>query len=66
MILKAGDIRQEGDEQRRNFGEATGPGSYVPRFIREHNHEFDWHPIQLIGHPILSSDVMIMEFRRGE
>lgn len=56
--LKAGDVRQEGDEQRRNNG------NYHPRFRNIYYREFLWRPVDLIGHKILQSDLMAFEFQR--
>lgn len=82
MILKAGDVRQKGDQVRRDD---IGPVGYEchgtlstfnsssrspdrcvhwhePRTIRPG----PWEPVKLLGHPILQSDLMHSEFRRGE
>jgi hypothetical protein len=64
MIYKclfAGDERVKGDEQRRSFRRDK---DYSPRFVGKHEHEFKWHPVDLIGHVILDSDLIINEFRR--
>jgi len=58
--LTVGDIRQKGDEQR-------SPG--VPKlkpYSEDYAADPEWHPTCLVGHPILASDLMHLEYRRAE
>lgn len=74
--LKAGDIRKKGDEVRRS--DISESERMAVREGREKNklkekrfqrpdsefHGFEWHKTELIGLPILPSDMMHLEFRR--
>lgn len=57
--LKPGDIRQPGDEVVHKGKRPSGLHSYTGEEA-----DYDWHRCQLIGHPILQSDVIVAEFRR--
>lgn len=61
MILKAGDIRKDGDKQRetRGWGWHNGVGN-----TRYPHPPGPWTEVSLVGHPILASDLMHLEFRR--
>ena len=80
MKLKAGDIRQEGDECRHKDLSPFGfdcTGSMISFWDRYKNKRVEhepvpraarpgaWEPVKLIGWPILESDLMTMEYRRG-
>lgn len=62
--LKAGDVRQEGDEIRRRYdvGESSSriPQRYADRFPEE----FKWTKVNLLNCVILQSDLISHEFRR--
>lgn len=54
-ILKAGDVRQEGDEVKVTAKEP----------FTSYNEQFrDFVPINLVGHPILPVDLVNCEYRR--
>jgi len=55
--LKAGDIRQEGDETKtkEGYNKMNGYEEYANK---------SWQPVRLLGHAILPSDLMVAEFRR--
>lgn len=60
--LRAGDVRTLGDEQRefditRNHVPGT---SHTTTKLRP----WKWHEVALLGHVILASDLMHIEFRR--
>ena len=58
LKLKVGDVRKAGDEQRA-FGLG---GYYKPRNF--YDALTDWTPTRLVGHIILASDLMHLEYRR--
>lgn len=77
MKLKVGDIRQDGDEQRAkpfsSFRAMSAGGydhndNYCAPEIKEFGSPVcsSWDQVSLVGHPILASDLMHLEFRRGE
>ena len=55
--LKVGDIRQLGDEVRHR----TGVKDF---YASEPDRQGKWRPASLIGHPILSADLIATELRR--
>jgi hypothetical protein len=55
--LKVGDIRQLGDEVRHRTGVKDFYASDADRHGK-------WRPVSLIGHPILSADLIATELRR--
>lgn len=61
--LTLGDIRQPGDEVR-STNKLSPPGNLA----KYHNYEADlrgaFRPTNLLGQPILASDLMHLEFRR--
>jgi hypothetical protein len=60
--LKPGDIRQVGDEQRQ-----SDLGDYHPCHrvgTPRPNRPGEWRSVPLIGHAILASDLMHLNFRR--
>lgn len=59
--LIAGDIRQDGDKQRRKLLEKF---DYQEYFRKKYIHEFRWRPVDLVGHVILPADLFIHEFSR--
>jgi hypothetical protein len=76
-ILKAGDERREGDEVRHVDKSksrlpcigllACNRLGYECRIVLDKPHSVTpgmWEPVQLLGHPILISDLLIAEFRR--
>lgn len=58
--LKVGDIRQLGDEVRHKTG------GFDPWFDNVHKNDRKglWRPVSLVGHPILSADLIATELRR--
>jgi hypothetical protein len=60
QILKAGDVRQEGDEYRKDRGFHVDCTNAKPM---EHNWD-PWQPVRLLGHTILPSDLIVTQFRR--
>lgn len=74
--LKAGDIRQEGDEQRSLLGNNSFPckgflgllkGYLTQDHLGKHEHESIkscWNAVCLLNHKILSADLCHLEFRR--
>jgi hypothetical protein len=80
LKLKAGDLRQKGDEVRHIDLNGDGfdcPGYYFScghsmSFAEEHPRKVrkptpgPWKPVSLIGHKILQSDLMVFEFRRHD
>jgi hypothetical protein len=61
--LKVGDIRQKGDEVRHTH-KPDEKHRWTSNFTGDGPQLYDWNPVLLVGHPILSSDLMIAEFRR--
>lgn len=64
QILKAGDVRQEGDEVRRivaDYSNLIGPEDDYRYFQRD-----AWLPVRLLSHPILPADLIVSEFRRPQ
>lgn len=71
-------MREKGDEVRRSgytaydrkmMHEARDKNLERPEISRRPDsefHGFDWSPTQLIGEPIMASDLMHLEFRRAE
>lgn len=55
--LKAGDVRKPGDETTRKNGTERGP------MVNELDPGI-WMPVKLLGHRILSSDLIASSFRR--
>ena len=56
QTLKAGDVRQRGDEVIHKYGGSKhGCGTETPA---------DWQPVTLINHTILESDLIVSAFRR--
>jgi len=53
--LKAGDVRQEGDEVTQNPGFTSKCGN---------GKEGEWVPTQMVGFPILPIDLHANSFRR--
>jgi hypothetical protein len=72
--LKAGDERREGDEARISKLEHAATGvlawtskerrRYGANPVSHYDDPGEWEPVQLLGHPILASDLMAAEFRR--
>lgn len=69
--LKAGDVRQGGDEYRRDIGNGhihcNGEWGYrrdrEPHRISNPNW-LDWVPARLHGHAILMADLILTQYRR--
>lgn len=57
--LQAGDVRQEGDEVRHVPCQLGTSTNYTG--CRE---DYVWHPVNLLSHRILQSDLIAAEFRR--
>ncbi len=70
VIREKGDeVRRKGysNEEREQMKEAHKKNLERPANQRRHEsefHGFDWSPTQLIGEPIMASDLMHLEFRR--
>lgn len=58
--LKAGDIRQKGDEQR----EIDGRKGFIIYPKTAPRVPGPWSPVPLLGHAILIADLCHLEFRR--
>lgn len=56
QTLKAGDVRQQGDEVIHKYGGSKhGGATETPA---------GWQPVTLINHTILESDLIVSVFRR--
>lgn len=70
--LQVGDVRQEGDEYRKERGRGEIPchgsiGIAGQRIYMGHNYAANpdpWTDVSLIGHNILISDLILTEYRR--
>lgn len=59
--LKAGDVRQLGDEQAtKRFNKSNG--GYMAKGAKTELDRF--RSVDLVGHPILAADLIHLEFRR--
>lgn len=65
QILFAGCVRQKGDEVRKlgTEEEKASARSWV-NYTGQNLREYEFHPVSLLGHIILQSDLMTAEFRR--
>jgi hypothetical protein len=73
QTLKSGDVRKKGDEVR-SIGvnshreafekEVIGKDGKKTTIIASRNVPEKWRPTYLIGHEIMGSDTMHLEFRR--
>jgi hypothetical protein len=57
--LKAGDIRQKGDEVQHKFGCPNATFN-----DEKYEKKEQWLPVRLLGHKIMESDLIVSTFRR--
>ncbi len=64
--LRAGETRKAGDEKRRthDFIDWRKSNEYTKSFAKQNSTQFQWHLCDLVGHVILSADLIGFEFRR--